>query len=154
MKSLCKRQNCTFATWFIGQSPPFDIWYIYSIAYHGGFVKKNGRKRKTTQILFSYLYQSPKKMKKLQKNSKTQISLFASKGCSKHEKKASPVQGEVSRGSVTEGLAVKFNQKISKKLKKMQRNFQKALAKWESVWYNTRVALWRKNFRMVRCMLA
>ena len=39
-------------------------------------------------------------------------------------------------------------------MKKLQKKFQKALAKWESVWYNTRVALWRKKFRMVRCMLA
>ena len=47
-----------------------------------------------------------------------------------------------------------FLQKSSKKLKKTQRNFQKTLAKCKTLWYNTRVALWRKNFRMVRCMLA
>ncbi len=39
-------------------------------------------------------------------------------------------------------------------MKKTQINFKKALAKPKSVWYNTRVALWRENFRMVRCMLA
>ena len=34
-----------------------------------------------------------------------------------------------------------FVQKNGKKLKKVQRNFQKTLAKPKSVWYNTRVAL-------------